>query len=314
MPDAQLPWMHHPEEAYQHWLFDAKASGRPRNAASAEVYLAMWAKVCRYMRERKCDVATLRAEDLETFLASGNRYAVHPARELAPVLRPRTRLRYLGVIAEALGAAVELGLRADNPARDLMRAFTAGAPPLPLALSEAQERAFLAALPGGTGWKAVRTRMLLRLILGSGLKPVEALALPMDALRLDEVPAHVLVAPRGKAPARAAPLSSDGLAALHEWLGVRSRLPDAGELVFPGTATGAPLSAATLYRAMAEACAAAGIDKPHTGALLLRNTFAVRQLAQDTPLEDVQAWLGHRQARSTARLKALLPAGRRQPA
>lgn len=83
------------------------------------------------------------------------------------------------------------------------------------------------------------------------------------------------------------------------WAAERKRLKILGKLLFPASLMkGELLDKATVYRQVKKTFERAKLPLPHLGGRTLRNTFAVRELQQET-IEQVKEMMGHHLLRST---------------
>lgn len=79
----------------------------------------------------------------------------------------------------------------------------------------------------------------------------------------------------------------------------RKKLDIPGQLLFPASlSTGKPLDKATVYRQVKKTFERAGLEMPRQGGRTLRNTFAVRELENES-VELVGQLLGLERQRST---------------
>ncbi|HYC76990.1 MAG TPA: tyrosine-type recombinase/integrase [Planctomycetota bacterium] len=174
------------------------------------------------------------------------------------------------------------GWTPTNPARLLRRART-GTPP-PRAMTDADRDRMLATLAAGEGPLARRDEMLVRLLLGAGLRIGSALGVDVGDVDLDRGELAVRTA-KGDRPDTVF-LSSDLVLRLRRFIGERRDGP-----LFT-TERGTRLTA----RQAARRFAALGIPGSlHT----LRHTFATGLLAKTGDLALVQAALRHRSIAST---------------
>lgn len=261
----------------------------------------------------------------------------------------RQARRYLSLLSRLQAHLMEVGVRSDNPALVLWAHYEAEPDrPDPSALPPGSDQKLRAALappvladleaaaPPGCGggaaveasagstaravpaephWRDLRDRAIVELLVGSGLTSRQLRALRDDPahIDLDGSPAWVVPVParRGQPHPGRVPLSPDAAAAVRLWIDVRrDRIP--GDVLFPSNLRGDALSAAALYRAVADAMRHAQ-DTPdvpaaaHVGPRTLRHTFAIRQLRAGKPLDVLQRWLGHRHLKATAVYERLVP-------
>lgn len=212
------------------------------------------------------------------------------------------------LLHRALNAAVAWGWLASNPADRAQRpAYHA---PSPTLWSAEELRRFLAGTAGD------RWGPLWVVLLGTGIRLGEALALTWDAIDLEagrlEVRANlqrvrgewVLQPPKTRAGRRVLPLPQAAIEALR-----RQRLAQAEARLRAGPAwqdrglvfsnlAGGPLQASEAEHALARACRRLGVPRltPHK----LRHQAASLMLGSAVPLPMVSRWLGHASPHVTA--------------
>lgn len=173
---------------------------------------------------------------------------------------------------------------------------------------DADERdRFLQALPevgsSPAQWKRQRDRAMLSVMLGAGLKVSEAITLKkrnVGAIGADGT-ITITINPAtvgGISKPHETILAPFAVTELSTWIDLRRRLKIPGPLLFPASLSGTkPLTKMTVFRQTRETFERAGIKKNHGGGRTLRNTFAVFQLLEHTPME-VSELLGHFEEKS----------------
>lgn len=194
----------------------------------------------------------------------------------------RTSLRVFFAYAQAAGHVPE------NPARLIRRARCA--PPPPRALSPGDIQRLLAALDGHPGDTSRRDGVLIRLLVGTGLRLSSALALRTDDIDLERGELAVRCT-KGDRPL-VLPMSKDVARDLRAYL--RGR-PDG--LLFPGGG-GQPLTRRQAARRIAAWAKVAGLAG-RVSAHVLRHCFATALYEQTGDVLVVQRALGHRSVDST---------------
>lgn len=229
-------------------------------------------------------------------------------------LNSTIRVRYLRILERVFS---HLDIH-PNPARhaafDVYNQAAGGRDVAKVILTEAQQQAFLAALPVRTavnpyddetaGWKQRRDRAMQAMMLGAGLKVSEVIGIYTDNVGHKDS--------TGSIPITVSPASAGGVVRWHrtqlrpfavpevlQWLNERKTLNIPGLLLFPATLQGKKLSKATVYRQTKATFDRAGITVPRQGGRTLRNSFAHRQLAAGESIELVGEFLGHRLRKST---------------
>jgi integrase/recombinase XerC len=283
-------------EALEAFLLQLEADGRsPHTVAQYRRHVrafAAWAQ--------DAQIETLRPDDLARFFgAAAARARPDGAAKKATSLNAlRTSLRcFFAYLHEA-------GLVTANPTRLLRRARCA--PPPPRALKDDEVQRLLAALAAGEGEEAARDRMLVELLLGTGLRLGAAISLDVEDLDLAHGELHVR---RQKNDRPATVLVPASVAErLRPFVGDRESGP-----VF--LARGERVSKRHAQRRLAGWLAGAGITRK-ASAHSLRHSYATALLAKTGDLGLVQQALHHRSIVSTtvyaqtdeARLRAVLRA------
>lgn len=171
-----------------------------------------------------------------------------------------------------------------NAARLVQRARCT--PPLPRALSEAEQERLVHGLEQAATWPEKRDRALFLTMLGTGIRLGSALALRVDDVDLDA--GVIEIRAKGNVRSRL-PISAEVRALLADWM-------EHDGPVFPSR-SGAPLSSRQAQARFRSWCRRAGIRaaSPHT----LRHSFAMRLLRRTRDLSIVQRALAHRSIMST---------------
>ena len=228
-----------------------------------------------------------------------------------PRLAQLTQFRYLKLIAELLDQACGEGLRADNPARELLKDRERPGEPLPARLPpwEADRlRASLAVAPQDGPWQDLRDWAIVNLVLATGIKLAEVHMLRLANIQWTGGPtrldlAIVRVPSHGTTAARDIPANKQASAALARWWAKRHLPPFEGDALFPGEDLCSALSPAQIYRAVSgflDGLSVAGGTS--RGPQVLRNTFALERIAAGDDLARVQELLGYRDEQQLGRL------------
>jgi site-specific recombinase XerD len=274
-------------------LMGEPLSPPPLRASSARVYQAMFAKFLRWIGTQHIGLFDVSSDDLIAFLQQATGKSL-------------IRLRYLRMLERVYQ---HLGLN-PNPAQHASfvllqiggRAHV-GRNDDKTTLTDAQQAAFMRALPEPSNWKRRRDRAMQAMMLGAGLKVSEVVGIYLENLGEKE--------PTGSIPITIKPASAGGTVREHRtqlrpfavaevvaWLRERHELRIPGPLLFPASRQGGRVDPATVYRQTKATFARAGIAVPRKGGRTLRNAFAIREL-QTESIEHVGELLGHRQRRST---------------
>lgn len=165
-------------------------------------------------------------------------------------------------------------------------------PPRPEVLSRQDEATMLAAMAADSSWAARRDRLMLRVLLATGLRLASVLALERADIDVEHGRLHVAL----KGGRR-------GVVALEPGLGAELRAWTRGQdgAVFRSV-RGSRLSARQVQLRMAAWVEAAGVGRftPHVA----RHTFGTRLYRETLDLRRVQRALGHRSVETTERYVA----------
>lgn len=310
------------QDSFVSWVQHRAASSsrsraeRALNEKTATVYQEMWNAFAAYCAERGLGLHDVGVNDLEVFLATrGVRLEDAQARVLTKGedLSARYARRFLSLIDKVtrFNASRE-GKAANTAAHEVLQrpeyryADATDKDPLPDYLSEAQARRLIdyvtALRPNGNedrqaGWKEVRDRTAVALMLGAGLAPGDVRALQVDGVingggRRSEIPWKLSLPGNGNSPARETPVAQWAGVQLAFWLSVRTQQGIPGDFVFPSTASGRGWSHTRCFEAGKAVLQGAGLGNESGGLFKLRHTFALRQLAKGRSEADVARWLG----------------------
>lgn len=291
-------WAHDPTRAFEAWLAgqvaDVEARRRFREVSQAtyRTHFAAWVK---HLARAHC-----------TLLEAGPAEAASFFHARETPLDPVSRRRYLQLINRVYASLRTLGWSGVNPVSDELKLERVLPTVAPDCLDDAQVARLFEAVALLPGWKGVRDRALLALLVGAGLRANEAMALSRAGVGADF---SVDIAPAGVHRAHRSRLLP-GLPRQHwlDWCAQRDGLGVLGPLAFPATLAGRPYTESGFVRRIDTWLEAADIAKKDSagrslvrgGATLLRNTFARQALERYTP-EEVQEFLGHDELRATLR-------------
>ncbi len=147
-------------------------------------------------------------------------------------------------------------------------------------------------------WRRARDRAILEILYGSGLRVSEVCSLTMKSV--DTTHGSMRVMGKGSKE-RMVPVSAPAIAAIHQWLSLRSEVTGdgSGEALFL-SARGKPIARRDVARLLDDACARAGIvggTHPHA----LRHSFATHLMDNGADTRSIQELLGHSDAATTQR-------------
>ena len=226
-------------------------------------------------REGVSDFKALDSFAVRRFAAESHRKGLGArsvARRLSAV---RTFLNFLietGVVKSNVGVHVQ----APKPPRRLP------------ATLDADQVASLLAISGDDPL-TLRDRAMLELFYSSGLRLAELVSL--DLGDVDTADRTVRVVGKGS-KARVVPVGKQALAALHDWLAVRSELARAGEMAMFLSRRGTRVSPRTVQQRVNDWARKQAVPTgvhPH----MLRHSFATHVLESSRDLRAVQEMLGH---------------------
>jgi integrase len=310
---------------------------RPLSRSSAQVYRAMFGRYLRHLAAARPAAHSLfdaDTADVESFVTM----------DLADASR-ETLWRYLRLLERIHEHLVRRGWRAGNPVaqwvvartvdgqvRALMDSRRASADPVVDATTVARLQAWITAQGiaalGAGDWKRARDLTLAALSLGTGLRYAE-----VAKLRRRQVTPQAGGAERATTHGAQFELDLPGWASAatvrphrvfaggpcaellaawvaDRWNGAAGLGSIPGDLLFPATASGRPVSATVVYRKLgalaAEAVAAGVLDDGtrwvlEAGAQGLRRAYVIAELAQGRDKELLTERLGHWQPRSVER-------------
>lgn len=204
------------------------------------------------------------------------------------MLAASTVARKISALRRFYAFLEEEGLRADNPAQQIVRPGTRR--PLPKILTrEEVEALFSVAEEKAQGENApaaaVRMLALLELLYGSGLRATELVSLLRNAIHPDR-PFLILKGKGGRE--RLVPVSDRARAAVAAW---GNMVPLSSAWLFPSGKS--HLSRVRLFQLVRELGAAAGISPERLSPHVLRHAFATHLLSGGADLRALQTMLGH---------------------
>ena len=284
---------------------DPQKTVEPLRPATAHIYTLMFGKFNRWMRDHGKTLFTVNDQDILQFL---NSRVVDEGGE-GEQLKSTIRVKYVRML-ERIFQHLEVS---PNPAQSTAFQIykTAGASGRDLdmvVMDDAQQQAFMAALPVANdtpaGWKRRRDRAMQALMLGAGLTVAEAMHAKLRDIGIPDSAGSIPVTVRPESSLSTTRehrtlLRPFAVPEVMQWVDERKKLDIPGQLLFPASlATGKPLDKATVYRQVKKTFARAGLEMPRQGGRTLRNSFAVRELEQES-VERVAELLGLERHRST---------------
>lgn len=299
-------WLKNPHAAFETWQRSIPhANGFLYAERSVRQHCAMWRRFVHFLDANSLDVRSIQADKLVQFLDCLQSKSGGAAED-------STKRRYLKLLAPVFEHLEKTGVRrGGNPCAPLYKYYRPAPVKNPGALASQEDERFIAAVltQQPRTWRDYRDQAMMVLIIGSGLYTSEIIGLEMDQIFLDADPPYLHIAAHGKVPERKAPIVAFAREPLCKWLALRATLPLRGERAVFVSGKGGKMLPATLYRkvqSILKSNSAALRPRGGFGPQVLRNSFLMRQLAKDKPVEVVQQWAGHVELKSTLRYSRLL--------
>lgn len=306
--DSRAGWNEAPFDALDAWLLAPDFVQRPGEqvqslrTSSVTVYRSMSRKFTRLagIGEGK-NWRDVTSEDVRLFLDSNG-------------LQRGIRNRYVRLLERLFEHLLELKIVEHNPARGLaVRAPTKSGQHNDKTtwLSSEQVEQLVATLPSDDEWRSQRTRTMVALVAGGGVRVAELIALKLSSIGglQDDGEQWLNISPVGAGRAHRTRLPAFAADILRDWMRVRDEHRTHGQVLLPTTPAGERMHPATVYRTVAGVLKEAGIDPEQIkrrGARTLRNTFAIRELEAGQGATLVGEFMGHRADRSTRYYTALV--------
>jgi site-specific recombinase XerD len=157
-----------------------------------------------------------------------------------------------------------------------------------------------------TTYAGIRNKAMVRLLLDTGLRAAETVALTVDQAQ-EYLFGKIRVIGKGNRE-RLIRFEPTGIEAMRNWLQIRGRSRPAAPLLFV-TDQGKAIPAKMLHTTVSRILERARLKKPQMGPHLLRHTAASRWLALGMDLRQVQENMGHGNIATTSRYLHLLEKG-----
>jgi len=203
-------------------------------------------------------------------------------------MKPLTIRRKYGCLSSFFGFLQDMGHCHGNPARRLPLPKVSRN--LPVVLSAEQVRQLLAAA------QTPDRRLLVLLLLSTGLRRSEAAAITLDQVDLE----HRQLRVRGKGnKERMVPLTPEVVEAIQEYLAWRG--PTQSNHLFISQMWGQPISGARIHRIVRALLERAGLAGQGITVHKLRHTFATHLVRNGVDVKTVQELLGHSDLGTTAK-------------
>jgi integrase/recombinase XerD len=203
-------------------------------------------------------------------------------------MKPLTIRRKYGCLSSFFSFLQDMGSCHGNPARNLPLPKVSKNLPIVLSAGQVQQLLAAADIP--------RDRLLILLLLSTGLRRSEAAAITLDQVDLE----HRQLRVRGKGnKERMVPLTPDVVAAIE--LHLASREPTALNHLFISAVTHEPLTGGGVYKMIRRLLKQAGLDGQGITPHKLRHTFATHLVRNGVDVKTVQELLGHADLGTTAK-------------
>lgn len=204
--------------------------------------------------------------------------------------------RHLQAVRKFCGFAVQRGFMSLDPTEEVQLVQSEGNVPI-VPLSTTEIEALLEVTGSQQPSLARRDSAILMLLLHTGLRVNELVALRLEDVQFDHPGTRLIVQDGRGGETRRIPLGGQVPHALLEYLSVR---PDvAGETHLFLSREGRPLSVRSVQRIVSVSARAAGLEG--VSPQLLRRTYASQLLARTGDLALVSRRLGHQSLGATAR-------------
>jgi len=297
MPDDL--WLAAPEDAYALWQRD-EATGADRRAfadQSIVQHRSMFSRFNDYLTTHRATVADYGADHLDGFFT-----------ELAQDCAPgtTTRLRYLKLIDRFTRHLVNIELRADNPAAQmLINESWPDDEPTPIYLSSEDDVRLQAVCveTEGAAFKELRNTAIVALFLASGVTAAELRQLRLDDLDVAYDRPTVFVDKHGPRIARRVPIDAFAVDVLRAYHDARRSIQCVTQWLFIATAAGKPMQPDTMLKCVRGALKRAGLTAADESPRLLRNTYGRRHILAGKTNEQVSNLMGLSSHRTATRLR-----------
>ncbi|MDR5755202.1 MULTISPECIES: tyrosine-type recombinase/integrase [unclassified Caballeronia] len=297
-------WLAAPEDAYAQWQRE-EATGADRRAfadQSIVQHRSMFSRFNDYLIAHRVNVANYGADHLDGFFTN-------LAQDCAP--GTTTRLRYLKLIDRFTRHLVNIELRADDPAAQmLVNESWPEDEPRPIYLSSEEDARLQAVCVSteGAAFKELRNTAIVALFLASGVTAAELRQLRVDDLDVDNDRPTVFVDKHGPRTARRVPIEAFAIDILCDYHHARRSIQCTMQWLFVTTASGKPMQPDTLLKCVRAAMGGAGLTAADESPRLLRNTFGRRQIIACKTNGQVSNLMGLSSHRTATRLRQTVDA------
>jgi len=294
-------WLSDPARAYADWQAReaAGADRRPFAQRSIVQHRAMFDRFHRHIVGHNATLASFGSDHINAFWLDPESASYTPA----------TRMRYLKLIDRLCRHLVNAGVRASNPAADLVRdgRWPTDEPP-PLFLAEdvdARLQDYVQPLPADD-LTQLRRRAIVALFLGTGVTASEGRNATLHDLHPEAQPPYLHVPGKGPKMPRTIHLEAFAAAPLEAWLKARPQMSANGDRLFTLTSAGTPITDMSFGIIVRAALEAIAYRAPDMSPRILRNTYCRRALRQGMAADDVSRRLGLASNRTVDRMRSTI--------
>lgn len=309
--DKFLDWDSASPEAFNYWQrIVTDVRGNRQSERTLLQHDVMYVKFLKFLygRDVQLSIMAVGAADIEAFLATlkGRAAVGASAGSPKPPASRSTSQRYVRLISDVLDHLVNLGVRESNPAADMLPAFNVretwrSGRKLPECLDARQDvqlRARILSMPTYP-WTSCRDRAMLAVYAGAGLSLFEGIHMRLANVDLGHATLVTPPTASGSRRPHMVPLAAWCVEPLATWTARQIEYGSDWKYLFPMSNGGGdpvpqddPLAAHSVYLLIRSALDAVGFTGDDKGAAVLRNTYAMRNLAAGTSLSDLRSWMG----------------------
>lgn len=294
-------WLSDPVRAYADWQAReaAGADRRPFAERSIVQHRAMFDRFHRHIVGHNATLASFGSDHIDAFWLDPESASYTPA----------TRMRYLKLIDRLCRHLVNAGVRASNPAADLVRdgRWPTDEPP-PLFLAEDVDARLQDYVQpcAADDLTQLRRRAIVALFLGTGVTASEGRNATLHDLHPYAQPPYLRVPRKGPKMPRTVHLEAFAAAPLEAWLKARPQMGANGDRLFTLTSAGTPITDMSFGIIVRAALEAIAYGAPDMSPRILRNTYCRRALLQGMAADDVSRRLGLASNRTVDRMRSTI--------
>ena len=301
---ASGDWIKDPMGAFASWIAQVPCeTNYTFKPSSIKQMTAMFRQFAAYLEAEKTTIISIDASGVDRYLQT------LPGRSKNGLSNDPTRRRHLNLLSRVFDALCRDGVRRNNPAESLSRLerYRGRSAATPNALTLSQSDALIAHLErmDTPSWMDVRDRALVSLLLGAGLTFTEIAVVRIGDVHLTDRMPHVYVDACGNRHARRAHVDEFAWGHLRAWCQLRRSMELPGDALF-AEEDGTAMDKSRYHRVHA-IITAAGIQGRMLSPMGLRNTFALRHLANGEGEELVRRLLGNATPHCPYRIRLLFP-------